>query len=214
MFLYIPNKLFNHLLNHFFTFQNNRFFRLVSVSLFRLVSTKGDFRIWIKGHRMHANTFDRIIVLLLWRLSFLEDFESKIINNIIKEGMTIIDVGSNIGFHTLQFAKLVGSKGKVFAFEPDYENFCLLKKNIKENNYQNIIAEKKAISDKTGEAKLYICEEHKGDHRIFYSGDDRKVSLVETTTLDDFFKNEKIDIDFIKLDIQARFRFTTSATST
>ena len=58
-----------------------------------------------------------------------------------------------------------------------------------------------AISDKTGKLKLFICEEHKGDHRIFDSHDGRESIEIETLRLDDFFfRNEKID--FIKMDIQ------------
>ena len=39
-------------------------------------------------------------------------------NNIDIKGKTIIDIGANFGFHTLEFADLVGEYGKVISFEP------------------------------------------------------------------------------------------------
>lgn len=38
------------------------------------------------------------------------------------EGKVIYDIGAHIGFHSLYFARLVGPKGKVYAFEPNPKN--------------------------------------------------------------------------------------------
>ncbi len=38
------------------------------------------------------------------------------------EGKVVYDIGAHIGFHSLYFARLVGSKGKVYAFEPNPKN--------------------------------------------------------------------------------------------
>ena len=51
----------------------------------------------------------------------------------VKQGMTVIDVGAHIGYHTLLFAKCVGPSGHVFSFEPLPENFALLRKNVELN---------------------------------------------------------------------------------
>ena len=37
---------------------------------------------------------------------------------LVKEGDVVLDIGANIGAHTIPLAKLVGASGKVFAFEP------------------------------------------------------------------------------------------------
>ncbi|QQS44048.1 FkbM family methyltransferase [Candidatus Roizmanbacteria bacterium] len=130
-----------------------------------------------------------------------EEFETEIVQKEIKRGDVVLDIGANIGYYTLIFARLVGEKGMVFAFEPDPTNFALLKKNVEMNGYKNVVLVSKAVSDKSGTVRLYLCEENKGDHRIYNSGDERDILDVECIRLDDYFdKNQHLD--FIKMDIQ------------
>jgi FkbM family methyltransferase len=48
---------------------------------------------------------------------------------LIKPGHTVLDIGANVGAHTLHFAKLIGSSGKVIAFEPTDYAFGKLRNN-------------------------------------------------------------------------------------
>ena len=66
----------------------------------------------------------------------------------VKIGNVVVDLGANIGYYSLILAKLVGNEGKVFSFVPVPKNFSELEKNIKLNNYSNVIAENIAISKK------------------------------------------------------------------
>ncbi|MBF0473725.1 MAG: FkbM family methyltransferase [Nitrospirae bacterium] len=52
--------------------------------------------------------------------------------------MTVVDVGAYHGYFSLIAAKLVGSNGRVFAFEPYPNSICTMKYNIKLNNFSNI----------------------------------------------------------------------------
>ena len=47
-----------------------------------------------------------------------EPSTSNVACEVIKPGMTVVDVGANVGYFTLLFASLVGSRGQVYAFEP------------------------------------------------------------------------------------------------
>jgi FkbM family methyltransferase len=114
----------------------------------------------------------------------------------------VVDMGANIGYYTLLFARLVGEKGKVYAFEPDKDNFAILKKNVQINGYKNVVLVNKAVSDKTGKTKLYISADNNADHRIYSSDEKRKYVTIETVKIDEYFKDSKIKINFIKLDIQ------------
>ncbi len=95
-----------------------------------------------------------------------EELEAKIMEEKIEMGNVVVDVGANIGLHTLNMARIVGNAGQVFAFEPDPSNFEILKKNAKINNYKNIILEQKAVGDKHGRTTLYQSD-NPINHRIF-----------------------------------------------
>jgi len=132
-----------------------------------------------------------------------EELESKIMEEKIEMGNIVVDVGANIGLHTLNMARIVGNTGQVFAFEPDPSNFETLKKNVKINNYKNIILEQKAVGDKHGRTTLYQSD-HPGKHRIFPQTEQAKSQVqVELTNLDNYFDSDMIDkINFIKIDVE------------
>jgi FkbM family methyltransferase len=48
-------------------------------------------------------------------------------------GATVVDVGANVGTHSLGFAHVVGARGRVLSFEPQQEVFDLLRENIRAN---------------------------------------------------------------------------------
>ena len=132
-----------------------------------------------------------------------EELESKIMEEKIEMGNIVVDVGANIGLHTLNMARIVGNTGQVFAFEPDPSNFEILKKNVKINNYRNIILEQKAVGDKHGRTTLYQSD-HPGKHRIFPQTEQAKSQVqVELTNLDNYFDSDMTDkINFIKIDVE------------
>jgi FkbM family methyltransferase len=57
--------------------------------------------------------------------------------SLIPDGSNVIDIGANLGFVSVIFARKL-TKGKVFSFEPDSENFSTLKRTIKLFNLNNI----------------------------------------------------------------------------
>src|SRR5690348_2077690 len=58
---------------------------------------------------------------------------SAALRRIVRPGNCVLDIGANIGAHTLTLAKLVGSAGKVFAFEPTDFAFEKLQTNLSLN---------------------------------------------------------------------------------
>ena len=152
----------------------------------------------IQGSRMYLDALDG---LGLHRNGIYEPMETEFFKDQVKRGNVFVDIGANIGYFTLIAARLVGETGKVFAFEPDPVNCTLLGKNIRANEYANVVTVQKAVSDKTGEIKLYLCE-NRGDHRIYDSHDRRASIVIQATRLDDYFRNYDGQIDFVKMDIQ------------
>jgi FkbM family methyltransferase len=124
-----------------------------------------------------------------------------------EKGDVVLDIGANIGWYSLALAKNISSDITFFAFEPEPLNFSLLQQNQAQNKTTNLILENKAISDKTGHSILFLYHpKNSGRHSLLDINPQTKKSVsVETTRLDDFLSNKKIDVQrvkFIKIDIE------------
>ncbi len=72
----------------------------------------------------------------------------------LRAGMTVLDVGANIGFHALHAARLVGPSGRVLAIEPDPANAALLRTSLAHNSGMRVELIEVALSDADGEVIL------------------------------------------------------------
>ena len=171
---------------------------LIGVERFLRSQIKPDF-IEIDGHKLFLDKLDSLELFLH---GSYEEFETETVKKIIKKGDIVLDVGANIGYYTLIFAKLVGKDGMVFAFEPEPTNFDLLKKSVTINGYKNVILIRKALSDRTGKTKLFLSEVNLGDHMIMDTKENRNSIEIDTITGEDYFRDLNKKINFIKMDIQ------------
>jgi len=131
-----------------------------------------------------------------------EKLTTEMFKNVVKEGDVVLDLGANIGYYSLLAARLVGEKGKVYAFEPEPVNYSLLLKNIELNGYDNIVAVQKAVSNVAGKVRLFLDKKDTGAHTIYQPDDEREFTEVESVILDDFFKDKKHPINVIKMDVE------------
>lgn len=65
-------------------------------------------------------------------------------------GWTVLDIGANIGTHTIKLATLIGPSGSVFAVEADIDNAAALRLTVLENGLQNVALLAFAASDQPG----------------------------------------------------------------
>ncbi len=128
-----------------------------------------------------------------------EKVERRLMRQYLKPGATAIDVGANIGSHTLYLSKLVGADGRVVAFEPDQQNYARLVAAVAKR--ANVEAVQAAIGATTGEANLYESADLNVDHRTYDPGGDRRHYRVRAYRLDDFLVPGD-PVDLIKMDIQ------------
>ena len=161
----------------------------------------------VQGSKMYMNpdklpksyikTFQSYILSRDW-----EELTTEMFKKVVKEGDIVLDLGANIGFFTLLAARLVGKKGKVYAFEPEPVNYSLLIKNIEINGYDNVVPMQKAVSNAAGMVRLFLNNEDTGAHTIRQCDDNKEFVEVESVTLDEFFRDKKHPIDVIKMDIE------------
>lgn len=156
------------------------------------------------GYKMYIDTEDIGIGHALLIDGIYHEFEATIFKKLIKEGMTVLDIGANNGMFTLLAASIVGREGKVFSFEPEPNNYDLLVRNVKLNRYDDIVTTvQKAVSNKTGKNNLYLCKNDKSIHSL-YGLQSEMVEFVEaeTISIDDFFVNRDNKVDVMKIVVQ------------
>lgn len=126
-------------------------------------------------------------------------------------GGHILDVGANIGYTAMCFARVVDDDCRVYAFEPEAINFRALSETAARRSIQGRIeAIKAAVGEAKGFVDLWINDEHHADHRIVteaYEGSERdlrKREKVAVTSMDDFAREHGIidRIAFVKMDVQ------------
>lgn len=73
---------------------------------------------------------------------------------LVQSGMTVLDVGANIGYYTMLFSRLVGPTGRVYAFEPMEDALAVLREHLVLNRIQNAAGLLVALGDedRAGEA--------------------------------------------------------------
>jgi FkbM family methyltransferase len=152
------------------------------------------------GHRMQTNP-DYIDLI---KGQGYEKGTTKLFTELVKEGMNVVDIGANIGYYTLLAARRVGPHGRVYAFEPEPQNFKLLTENLRLNGYKNVIAVQKAVSNKSGTVSLFLGMRGSGTHSLVSTRDYSKEAIgIEAVTLDEFFEKAGTpDIHVIKMDIE------------
>jgi len=132
--------------------------------------------------------------------------------NYLREGMTVFDVGANIGELTLLFSRFVQPGGKVFSFEAAAATFGKLANIVSLSGRTNVEVHHLAVCDRDGLAELAVYpEEYAGwntlaDRPLASYGIDVapvRHEQVRSSTIDTFCRDKGIThIDLLKLDVE------------
>jgi FkbM family methyltransferase len=71
--------------------------------------------------------------------------ELALASQLLRPGFKVVDVGANVGLHSVFYSKLIGKEGEVYAFEPSHLNYFFLVTNLTINNAFNVQHFKAAI---------------------------------------------------------------------
>lgn len=146
----------------------------------------------------------------LSELVYKRDFESHertVIRLYLQPGEIFVDIGANIGLHTLIGASAVGKSGKVYAFEPCSLSYGRLVENVNLNRLKNVLSSHLALSDEPGFYSLNVLSE---GHLAWNSFAPPRVSVdfyeerVQCITWDYFaLKNDLVGrVALIKIDVE------------
>lgn len=152
--------------------------------------------------KIHVNTNNYIDSSIY----YTGDYEPSLkiqFQRVIGNGTVILDIGANIGFHTLYFSELSGPAGTVVAFEPIESNFNALKENIRLNNSKNIIAVQTALGEKAETLNVYIDagNTNPGAFSLFEKrGSNTEIPVAKGD--DELARLNISHVDFIKVDVE------------
>jgi FkbM family methyltransferase len=132
-----------------------------------------------------------------------------LLQRLLSVGDIVMDVGANIGYISMNAAKLVGDSGRVFSFEPSDSSYRHLCENIDLNGISNIVPRQVAISDRTGTATFNVATDAGLSRLDNLASNDFGLVLahrtkVEVDTLDNIWSTEAAGskVKLIKLDIE------------
>ena len=129
-----------------------------------------------------------------------------VVDKCLREEDIFIDVGANIGLMSIFSSGVIGSKGKVYSFEPVLETFTILKKNIEINKIRNINAFNIGISDSKGKSFIYTNPYAGKGSSSFIKPPDQSESKeyeIIIETLDEFLISHHLtNIRMVKIDVE------------
>jgi FkbM family methyltransferase len=145
----------------------------------------------------------------IYLLGAFESSTADILRKLVRRGDIVIDIGANIGAHTLGLAQSAGSGGQVYAIEPTDFAFAKLKQNLALNPeldarvhaHQILLA---AERHAPRQSEIYASWPLKSATTVHSKHGGRLVTTqhAEVATLDDFVARSGMErVDLIKIDV-------------
>jgi len=183
-------------------------------NLWNRIATKATSKRVVKtvyGIKMRVQPPDQIQTKILFTGRW-EPVISRYFVSQLRPGDVFIDVGANVGHHTLLAAKAVGPSGKVYAFEASPSIYEALVHNIALNSGLSVVAVNKAVSAGPGTLDLWLASDFNIGHSTTVSqlATEEGMKLearVEADSLDNLVpKHELFGARMIKIDVEGAER--------
>jgi FkbM family methyltransferase len=158
----------------------------------------------VHGYRMLLDLDDRGISRTLLLFGSRELEHKIMLERVLKPGMTVLDIGANIGYYALMELALIGPRGRLVAVEPSPANVALLKRNLALNGYANVEVRQAAVSDRLGARSFFLS--HMSNLNTFHADGTGAAHLsgetidVETVTVPALMAGRAPDL--IRMDVE------------
>ncbi len=162
---------------------------------------------WTRSGPMIYHRLDVYVGRSLDRYGEFSTGETRLFNDLLKPGDSVIDGGANVGALTIPLARMVGPTGFVLAVEPQYATFLVLAGNVALNSMdQRVQVVNVALGAKEGAARFPMVDLTKptnagGVEMLPQESDEGETYAVHLTTIDSF-SAVLGRLDLIKLDIE------------
>jgi len=132
--------------------------------------------------------------------------EVDLFRQVVRPGNTILEIGANLGTHTIVLAQLAGIYGQVHAFEPQRLLFQTMAGNMAINSMTNVYAYQKAVGEVPGYIKVPVLNyEQEVNWGALELGKWEQGEEVEQITVDSLSLDAchfiKIDVEGMELDV-------------
>lgn len=140
-----------------------------------------------------------------------EPASTAVIERFVEPGMTVLDVGANIGYYTLLMSRIVGAEGRVISFEPMAEPREITVQHCRLNVVTNALVLPYALDDHDHEAEIFFNYSWRSQDPVVQHG-----NAVSFRRLDTVIKELGLErLDFIKIDVDGyEARLLRGATET
>lgn len=158
------------------------------------------------GIMMYLNKHDNVLSRHLAYHKVWEPYQTLVTKKFLQNNTQFVDIGANIGYYSI-LAATIAKTGHITSFEPEPNNFEILKKNVVLNNLENVNLHQLAVTNKNEDILLYLNTiGNAGDHRVFSNNlsgenENRRQIKITSITLDEFLADRSLP-DIIKMDIQ------------
>lgn len=154
-----------------------------------------------KGILFHFDTRN-YIEYKIFAEGYYEKEVTLLMHNYIEPGDTVMDIGANIGVHSLSLSKMVGSLGKVFSFEP----IPFLREKFEQNQILNrcinISIQPFALSDENYTIKTAFSE-NANNGTFFIENNAKGETEITCIKGDDWVEKQELDsLKLIKIDVE------------
>ena len=157
---------------------------------------------------MLYNVHDRCVGRSIERCGEWSPGETALFRQFCRPGHYVVDVGAHIGTHTLALARLVGDRGRVFAFEPQRLVAQMPAANVALNCLTNVHTHQLGVGAENGTLQLpdidYSRKHNSGGVSLeafaHPASDPHPKYRVTVVRLDDFYDQPRLD--FIKIDVE------------